>query len=161
MKKFIILLLILTFIVPFNVKADEEYLKNAKSGILMEYTTGSILYDKNKDDRVSIASLTKMMTGLIILEKIDEGVIKWNDIITTSSYASSMGGTQIWLSTGEKISVEDLFKSMFMASANDAAVALAEAVSGSEENFVKLRNAKKEELIVKNTECINRFMKII
>lgn len=155
MKKFIILLLILTFIVPFNVKADEEYLKNAKSGILMEYTTGSILYDKNKDDRVSIASLTKMMTGLIILEKIDEGVIKWNDIITTSSYASSMGGTQIWLSTGEKISVEDLFKSMFMASANDAAVALAEAVSGSEENFVKLMNAKKEELKLKNTEFKN------
>lgn len=124
MKKFIIFLFMLTFIVPFNVKADEEYLKSAKSGILMEYTTGSILYEKNKDDRVSIASLTKMMTGLIVLEKIDEGVIKWNDIITASSYASSMGGTQIWLSTGEKISVEDLFKSMFMASANDVVVAI-------------------------------------
>lgn len=155
MKKLLILIFTFIFIFPLYVKADEEYLKNATSGILMEYSTGTILYEKNKDNRVSVASLTKMMSQIIILESIQSGNLKWSDVVTTSSYASSMGGTQIWLATGEKMSVEDLFKGMVMASANDATVALAERVAGSEEEFVKLMNQKVSELGLKNTEFKN------
>lgn len=155
MKKLLILIFTFIFIFPLCVKADDEYLKNATSGILMEYSTGTILYEKNKDNRVSVASLTKMMSQIIILESIQSGNLKWSDVVTTSSYASSMGGTQIWLATGEKMSVEDLFKGMVMASANDATVALAERVAGSEEEFVKLMNQKVSELGLKNTEFKN------
>ena len=129
----------------------EEYLKNAKSGILVENSTGEILYEKNKSDRLSIASLTKMMVQIIVLENIELGKIKWNDIVTVSSNASGMGGTQIWLSTGEKMSVKDLFKGMSIVSANDATVALAEYVSGSEKKFVNLMNEKAKMLGLKNT----------
>ena len=107
-----------------KVMAKEQLLENAKNGILVEVSTGEIIYEKNKDEKVSIASLTKMMTQLIILEKIEDGSIKWNDIVTASSNASGMGGTQIWLSTGEKMTVKDLFKGMSIVSANDAVVAI-------------------------------------
>lgn len=155
MKKYIIFLLLIILTCPFHVNAEEEYLKNATNGVLMEYSTGTILYEKNKDERVSIASLTKMMSQIIILENIESGKLKWDDIVTTSSYASGMGGTQIWLATGEKMSVEDLFKGMVMASANDATVSLAERVAGSEEEFVKIMNQKAKELNLQNTEFKN------
>ena len=106
---------------------------------------------KNKDEKVSIASLTKMAAQIIILENIENGNLKWDEIITASSNAASMGGTQIWLTAGEKISVEDLFKGMSMASANDATVALAERIAGTESAFVKLMNDKVKELGLKNT----------
>lgn len=149
MKKILIVLLLFTFFIP-KVHAD-ELITNAKNGILIEASTGKILYEKNKDEKVSIASLTKMMVQLIVLEKIEEGSIKWNDIVTASSNASGMGGTQIWLSTGEKLSVEELFKGMSIVSANDATVALAEYISGSEKEFVKLMNKKAKEIGLKNT----------
>ena len=107
--------------------------------------------EKNKDERVSIASLTKMMVQTIIVEKIEDGIISWDDIVEASSNASGMGGTQIWLSTGEKMSVSDLFKGMSVVSANDATVALCEYVAGSEEEFVKLMNQKAKDLGIKNT----------
>lgn len=154
MKKKIFILFLFIFLFPYNVFA-EEYLTNAFSGILVENTTGTILYEKNKDERVSVASLTKMVGQIIILEKIEDGTLKWDDVVTTSSYASSMGGTQIWLATGEKMSVEDLFKAMVMASANDATVALAEKISGSEKEFVKLMNQKVKDLGLKNTQFKN------
>ena len=132
MKKIIILLITFILFVP-KVNSEE------------------ILFEKNKDDRVSIASLTKMMVQLIVLEKIEDGSIKWDDIVTASSNASGMGGTQIWLSTGEKMSVEDLFKGMSIVSANDATVALAEYVSGSEKEFVNLMNKKAKKLGLTNT----------
>ena len=149
MKKLIIIFILFIVLIP-RVNAD-ELLKNARNGILIESSTGSILYEKNKDEKVSIASLTKMMVQLIVLEKIEDKSINWNDIVTASSNASGMGGTQIWLSTGEKMSVEDLFKAMSIVSANDATVALAEYVSGSEKEFVKLMNKKAKELGLSNT----------
>lgn len=150
MKKILLFFLIGILLLPKMAYA-EELIMNAKSGILIEASTGEILYEKNKDEQLSIASLTKMMVQLILLEKIEEGSIKWNDIVTTSANASGMGGTQIWLSTGEKMSVEDLFKGMSIVSANDATVALAEYASGSEKEFVKLMNKKAKELGMKNT----------
>ena len=150
MKRIVNILLIILFVFPHIVFAD-ELIENARSGILVEESTGEILYEKNKDDKVAVASLTKMMVQLIILEKIENEEIHWNDIVTASKNASGMGGTQIWLATGEKMSVEDLFKGMSIVSANDATVALAEYVSGSEEEFVKLMNKKAKELGMKNT----------
>ena len=149
MKKIIVLLI--TFLVFVPIVYAEDLLKNAKNGILIESSTGEILFEKNKDEKVSIASLTKMMVQLIVLEKIEDGSINWSDIVTASANASGMGGTQIWLSTGEKMSVEDLFKGMSIVSANDATVALSEYVSGSEEEFVKLMNKKAKELDLTNT----------
>lgn len=153
MKKIIVFISLFLMFIP-SVKA-EELLKNAGSGILIETSTGEILYEKNKDERVSVASLTKMMVQLLILERIEDGSIKWDDIVTASSNASGMGGTQIWLSTGEKMSVRDLFKGMSIVSANDATVALAEYISGTEKEFVKLMNEKAKELGLKNTNFVN------
>lgn len=154
MKRIVNILLIILFVFPHIVFAD-ELIENARSGILVEESTGEILYEKNKDDKVAVASLTKMMVQLILLEKIENEEIHWTDIVTASKNASGMGGTQIWLATGEKMSVEDLFKGMSIVSANDATVALAEYVSGSEEEFVKLMNKKAKELGMKNTTFKN------
>ena len=153
MKKIIILLIVFISFIP-RVRA-EELLKNARNGILVEASSGEILFEKDKDEKVSIASLTKMMVQLIVLEKIEDKSIKWEDIVTASKNASGMGGTQIWLSTGEKMSVLDLFKGMSMASANDATVALAEYISKDEKEFVKLMNNKAKELGLNNTQFKN------
>ena len=121
MKKFIIVLFFTLLFIP-KVYAEEVLIENAKNGILIEAGTKEILYEKNKDEKVAVASLTKMMVQLIVLEKIEDKTISWDDIVTTSANASGMGGTQIWLSTGEKMSVLDLFKGMSIVSANDATV---------------------------------------
>lgn len=152
MKKLIIALLIsLVFIPKAFAYTDGSLIMNARNGILVEVSTGEILYEKNKDERVAVASLTKMMVQILVLEKIEDGSIKWTDVVTASKNASGMGGTQIWLATGEKMSVRDLFKGMSIVSANDATVALAEYVAGSEEKFVELMNKKAKELGLKNT----------
>lgn len=155
MKKIIIMLSLVLLILPFNVLAltntDDSLLENAKSGILVEASTGEILYEKNKDEQVPIASLTKMVAQIIVLENIENGNLTWDEKVTASINASGMGGTQIWLTAGEKMSVEDLFKGMTMASANDATVALAERIAGTENAFVKMMNDKVAELGLKNT----------
>ena len=152
-KKILILLLLMLF--PIGVKAEEntnnELIANATSGLLMEQSTGKIIFEKDKDKQVAVASMTKMVAQTIILEKIEEGKINWEDIVTVSENASGMGGSQIYLTTGEKMSVKDLFKGISMASANDATVAMAEYISGTEEEFVKLMNKKVKELGLKNT----------
>ena len=153
MKK--IVLLIIVFMSFSSKVYAQELLENAKSGILIESSSGKILYEKNKDERLSIASLTKMMTQLIVLENIENGNIKWDDIVVASKNASGMGGTQIWLSTGEKMSVLDLFKGMSISSANDATVALAEYISKDEKEFVNIMNKKAHELGLKNTQFKN------
>ena len=155
MKKIYIVICFVLLIIPKCSPLALELLNGAKSGVLLEASTGEILYEKNKDEKVSIASLTKMAAQIIILEKIEEGTLRWDDIVTTSSNAAGMGGTQIWLVAGEKMSVEDLFKSMTMASANDATVALAEKVAGTEEAFVKLMNDKVKSLGLVNTTFVN------
>lgn len=154
MKK-IILLFLISIIIPLNVMAEEDLLKNAKSGILIDADTGTILYEKNKDDELAVASLTKMMSQIIILENIENGNLSWSEKVTASANAAGMGGTQIWLTAGEKISVEDLFKGISMASANDATVALAERIAGTENKFVELMNTKAKELGLKNTNFKN------
>ncbi|MCI8347141.1 MAG: D-alanyl-D-alanine carboxypeptidase [Bacilli bacterium] len=160
MKKFSYILLLILFLMPFTTKAEEkkqevELIKNATSGLLMEQSTGEIIFEKEKDKQVAVASMTKMVAQTIILEKIESGKIKWTDIVEVSKNAASMGGSQIYLTPGEKMSVEDLFKGISMASANDAVVAMAEYISGSEKGFVKLMNQKVKDLGLKNTHFQN------
>ena len=127
----------------------------AGSAILIEASTGEILFEKNANEKMAPASMTKMMSMLVIIENIEKGVIKWNDIITASENASSMGGSQILLETGEKMTVTDLFKGIAVASGNDAVVALAEAIAGTTDEFVRMMNEKAKELGLKNTNFKN------
>lgn len=158
MKKLLILFISLFLIIPF-VKAEEENTKslaqNAKSSILIEESTGEILYEFNSHEKLEPASMTKMMSLLLIMEAIEKGVIDWDQMITVSSNASGMGGSQILLETGEKMSVDDLVKGISIMSGNDAVVALAEAIAGTEENFVKMMNDKLIELGLKDTNFKN------
>ena len=153
MKK--ILFLLGLFLFPMSVFAENELLSNAESGILIDADSGKILFEKEKDMQVSVASMTKMVAQIVILEEIEAGNIKWNDIVTVSRNASSMGGSQIYLEEGEKMSVEDLMKGISVASGNDATVAMAEYISGSEEKFVKRMNEEVKKLGLKNTNFKN------
>ncbi|MBQ8578405.1 MAG: D-alanyl-D-alanine carboxypeptidase [Clostridia bacterium] len=128
---------------------------DAKSAVLMEASTGEILYEKNPDEALPPASVTKVMTMLLVLEAIDGGKIKLDDTVTVSDYASTMGGSQVYLKAGETMTVSDLLKSVIVASANDAAVALAEFVAGSEEAFVAMMNSRASELGMMNTTFKN------
>lgn len=123
----------------------------AKSALLMEATTGRILGEMNADEALPPASVTKIMTLLLVMEAIDAGKLSLDDMITASANAASMGGSQIFLKEGETMRAEDLIKSVVIASANDAAVALAEHISGSEEAFVAQMNARAAELGMTNT----------
>ncbi len=154
MKK--IYLLLLFFLIPLNVSADELNLaENAKSAIMIEATTGEILYKKNEKERLAPASMTKIMSLILIMENIESGKLKWNDIVVTSNYASSMGGSQVFLKPNEIMSVEDLVKAICVASANGATVAMAEKIAGTEKAFVKLMNDKAKELGAVNTNFVN------
>lgn len=124
---------------------------DCKSAILMEAGTGRVLYEKNADEALPPASVTKVMTLLLVMEAVDSGRIKLNDTVTTSANAASMGGSQIYLKEGEQMSVEDMIKSVVIASANDAACALAEHIAGSEAGFVKMMNDRAKELGMENT----------
>ena len=126
-----------------------------KSAILMEATTGRVIYEQNADEALPPASVTKVMTLLLVMEAIEEGKIKLDDMVTTSQRAAEMGGSQIYLEVGEQMSVEDMLKSVIIASANDAACALAEFVAGSETAFVKAMNDKARELGMVNTTFEN------
>lgn len=128
---------------------------DCKSAILIEATTGRVLYEQNADEALPPASVTKVMTLLLVMEAIDQGRIKLDDTVTTSAHAASMGGSQIYLKEGEQMSVEDMIKSVVIASANDAACALAEHISGSEEAFVKAMNDRARELGMENTNFEN------
>lgn len=121
MKKFLFCCIVL--LLPSSVFA-EDLISNAKSGLLMEASSGKIIYEKDKDLKVSVASMTKMVAQIIILEEIEAEHIKWDDIVTVSKNASEMGGSQIYLETGEKISVQDLMKGISVASGNDVVVAI-------------------------------------
>lgn len=152
MKKLLFLLILLC--IPIRV-LGEELIPNATSGILIEASSGKIIFEKDKDKEVSVASLTKMVAQIIVLEEVEKGNIKWSDIVTVSKNAANMGGSQIYLSEGEKISVEDLMKGISVASGNDATVAISEYISGSEEKFVKRMNKKVKELGLKHTHFVN------
>lgn len=154
MKKIIGILLSLLVLLPFNVSAM-ELATNASSVIVMEPTTGEIIYERNSHERRHPASMTKIMTMLLVMEAIEKDIIKWDDMVTTSSNASSMGGSQILLETGEQMSVYDMFKGLAVASGNDAAVALAEKIAGTEEMFVKMMNDRAKELGLQDTNFKN------
>lgn len=127
----------------------------APSAILMEMTTGTVLYEKDSDTARPPASVTKVMTMLLIFDALAEGKIQLEDEVTTSEYASSMGGSQVFLETGEKQTVETLLKCISIASANDACVAMAEYISGNEEEFVRQMNLRAEGLGMKHTHFVN------
>ena len=152
MKKIIVIFLIIISLI--NVKA-EELVPNAKSAILIDPDSEKILYEKNIYDEVSVASLTKMMGLILIFEKIDSGKIKYTDKVIASANAANMGGSQIWLSVGEELTVDELLKGIIMASANDGIVAMAEYIAGSEEEFVKMMNEKAKELKLVHTHFVN------
>ena len=127
----------------------------AKSCILMEAKTGKILYEDNADEVTAPASITKIMSLVLIMEALDDGRLTLDTVVTASEHAAKMGGSQIWLEPGEQMTVNDLLKATVIASANDATVALAEAVSGSEETFVNEMNKKAKAIGMNSTTFIN------
>lgn len=127
----------------------------SKSAILMEASTGDILYEQNSDEKLPPASITKIMTLLFIYEAERDGKIKWDDKVTVSQHAASMGGSQVFLEEGETQTAADMTKCIAIASANDAAVAMAEYIGGSEDGFVELMNSRAKELGMDNTEFKN------
>lgn len=156
MRKGFMLLLGILMMFPWCVKASNLNLaENAKSAILIDASTGNIIYEKNAHEKLAPASMTKMMSMLLIMEAIDRGELKWNQMITASENASSMGGSQILLETGEKMSVKDLFKGIAVASGNDAVVALSETIAGTEDEFVKRMNQRAKELGLQDTNFKN------
>ena len=124
---------------------------DCKSAVLMDAKTGTVIYEKNKDEALPPASVTKIMTLLLVSEAIADGRIKLEDTVTASAHAAGMGGSQVYLKVGEQMSVEDMLKSVIISSANDAAVALAEHISGSEAAFVSEMNKRAAALGMKNT----------
>ena len=160
MKKLIVFLLLILCI-PFFVYGAETVAneitlgENAKSAILIEQSTGKVIFEKNSHEKIPPASMTKMMSLLLIMESIDNGKIKLSDKVSVSKNASSMGGSQILLEEGEEMSVEDLLKGISIASGNDAVVALAEYIGGTEDNFVKMMNNKVGELGLNDTKFKN------
>ena len=156
MKKFLLLLLLLFLLIPINITAESiDLAPNATSAIIIEASTGTVIYNKNEHEKLAPASMTKMMGLLLIMEQIEKGNLKWDEMVTASSNASSMGGSQIFLETGEQMTVEELVKGISIASGNDAMVAMAEKIAGTEEAFVELMNKKASELGLKNTNFKN------
>ena len=155
MKKILIFIFCLFLFSIVNAEEKEDLAPDAKSAIMIEASTGEILFQKNAYEKLPPASMTKMMSMLLIMEEIDKGTLKWDEQITASEKASSMGGSQIFLKAGEKMSVTDMLKGITIASGNDATVAMAERIAGSEENFVKKMNTKAKELGLKNTNFVN------
>ena len=159
MKKLLLFLGLL--FIPFVIQASEtvsnevDLASNAKSAIIIEQSSGQVLYEKNSHEKIAPASMTKMMSLLLIMEKIDSGKIKLDDVVTVSKNASSMGGSQILLEENEQMTVQDLLKGVAIASGNDAVVALAEYIAGTEDNFVKMMNSKVQELGLSDTNFKN------
>ena len=146
-KWFTILLSAIFLTIPvLSVSALSEEDISSPSAILMDANSGKILYEKNAHEQRPCASITKVMTLTLVMEAVDSGKIHMDDVVTASQHAASMGGSDIWLEEGEQMTVDDMIKATAVASANDAAVALAEFVSGSEEDFVAALNAKAREL---------------
>ena len=146
------LLMLLSLTVP---AAAEELTVEAQACLLMEKTTGEVLYAVNEHEQLEPASVTKVMTLLLVMEAIDSGALSYDDTVTASAYACSMGGSQIWLEENEQMTVEELLKAVCVASANDASVALAEHIAGSAEAFVERMNQRAAELGMADTHFVN------
>ncbi len=148
-------LFIIVLLIPLNAFANFNPSSEARSYILMDYDTGSVLLEKNSKDPHPIASVTKVMTMLITMEAIQSGKISMDDMVVASEYACSMGGSQIYLEPGEQMTVEELLKSVAVGSANDASVVLAEHIMGSEAAFVEAMNQRAKGLGMTNTHFAN------
>jgi D-alanyl-D-alanine carboxypeptidase (penicillin-binding protein 5/6) len=154
MKKivsFLLVMIIPLFFCPVTILAAAEPAITAPSAILIDAKTGQVLYEKNADDKLPPASITKIMTMLIAVEKIEAGELSLSDPVTVSAYAANMGGSQLYLEAGEVRTVEELFYGIAVESGNDAATALAEHIGGSIDGFVALMNARAAELGMTNT----------
>ena len=152
MKKICFLLVL--FLCPFSVFAI-DLASNAKSAIIIEPTTGKIIFEKNSNERLEPASMTKIMTLLLTFEAIDNGRVSLDDMVNISKRAEDMGGSQMFLEAGSNIRLEEIIKGVSIASANDGAIALAEFIGGSVENFVDMMNKKVEDLGLSNTHFAN------
>lgn len=155
MCKILKIFLCLIVLIPVCFVNANELATNASSVIVLEPTTGEVIYERNSHERRHPASMTKIMTMLLVMESVENNIIKWDDIITVSENASSMGGSQILLETNEQMSVYDMFKGLAVASGNDAAVALAEKIAGTEEAFVSMMNDKAKQLGLEDTNFKN------
>ena len=157
MKRVISLILVLSFVLSFPIcaNAEENKKSNVKSSILMSLDTGDVIKQNNAYEHLSPASVTKLMSILLILEAIDSGKIKLTDEVAATENAVSKGGSQIWLDVGEKMTVNDLFKAVVIASANDACTLLGEYVAGSDSAFVDMMNKRVETLGLKNSHFEN------
>ncbi len=157
MKRFLCLLLtvtVLTAVCGWSAHAAEVEIA-APSAILMDAATGTVLYECNADEKLAPASVTKVMTLLLVMEALSSGKITWNDTVTASETAAAKGGSQVYLKVGEQMSVDEMLKSVVVSSANDCATALAEHVAGSESAFVEMMNARASELGMENTHFVN------
>ena len=156
-KLFLVVILVYSLSVPvFSISVKHPDLEiDAKSAVLLDANTGTVLYSLNKDMILPPASVTKVMTLLLTFEAIEKGNLKYDDILTVSEYAASMGGSQVYLAPGEAMSVDELLKCVIIASANDAALTLAEHIAGNEAEFVEMMNEKAKELKMKNTHFEN------
>lgn len=157
-----VLLMIICMLLPvWNASAyaaeknSTDLVNNVRSAILIERDTGKILYDKNSNQELPPASMTKIMTMLLIMEAIDEGKLSWNEKVRASEYAASMGGSQIFLEPGEEMTTKEMLRGIAIGSGNDASVAMAERIAGSEQAFVEKMNAKAKELGLKHTHFKN------
>ena len=154
MKK--ILLIIMSFFVLYlNVLAEEDFAPNGKSAILVDNLSGKVLYEKNADEKLAPASMTKLASMLMVMEAIDNGNLKFEDKVTISEEAANMGGSQVFLQAGEVYTVYDLLKSVAIASGNDAVVALAEKIGGSQSGFIDMLNKRLKEIGATNTNFVN------
>lgn len=147
---FLSFLMVFMTITPLVVYAEEELI-TAPHGVLMEASTGTVIYEKDKDTKVSPASITKIMTLILIFDELEKGNLKMEDEVVTSANAKSMGGSQVFLEEGEKQKVETMIKCIVIASGNDASVAMAEHIAGSEGEFVKRMNERAAGLGMDNT----------
>ena len=138
-------------IIEVNAENTTDLMLTCKAAILMEATTGKVIYESNADDVLSPASITKIMTLILIFDALESGKINYDDMVTTSEYAKSMGGSQVFLETGEQQTVETLIKCIVVASGNDASVCMAEYIAGSEGEFVKMMNERAQGLGMTNT----------
>ncbi|MDD3232281.1 MAG: serine hydrolase, partial [Clostridia bacterium] len=163
LKKFYIIALCLICICTitlFNysktfVFAQSDFSVDAKAGFLMDYNSSEILFEENADSKLQIASMVKLMTIYLTLESLDNNKISLTDKLTSSANAAGMGGSQVFIDPNVQYTVEEMLKSVIISSANDASVALAEHIAGSESNFVKKMNKKATELGMKNTIYVN------
>ncbi len=156
MKRILTGLLALLLLLALSPAARaEELAVESRACLLMEKSTGEVLYAVNEHEQLEPASVTKIMTVLLVMEAIDSGALRYDDMVTASAYACSMGGSQVWLKENEQMSVEDMLKAVCVASANDASMALGEHLAGSAEAFVEKMNQRAKELGMEDTHFVN------